>query len=153
MPTLLLHTQASSAEPPEAAMHTLLLSTLSLFSTSITAADSSSYAPLLPLLRLVDAAAYAESAARRNSPEPARADVFGDVFSNVADNATVQLLRLLLQLAQAVQHSEAVLVVATLLRDDGAAVGTLRTCPSNVQVRLYTLLYSMCYTTSSSSTV
>jgi hypothetical protein len=117
-------------------MHTLLLSTLSLFSTGVTTADSSSYAPLLPLLRLVDAAAYAESASRRNSPVPAHTDVFSDVAGTVADNFTVQLLRLLLQLAQAVQHSEAVLVVATLLRDDGAAVGTLRTCPSNVQVEL-----------------
>jgi hypothetical protein len=127
-------------------MHTLLLSALSLFSTGVTTADSSSYAPLLPLLRLVDAAAYAEAASRRNSPVPARADVFSDVASNVTGNATVQLLRLLLQLAQAVQHSEAVLVVATLLRDDGAAVGTLRTCPSNVQVELLYSYIEVCVT-------
>jgi hypothetical protein len=137
-----VHTQASSAEPPEAAMHTLLLSTLSLFSnnSSGSTANISSYAPLLPLLRLVDAAAYAEAAARRNSPVPARR---ADVFSDVAGDSTVQLLRLLLQLAQPVQHTEAVLVIATLLRDDGAAVGTLRTCPSNVQVPLC----SLCCTT------
>lgn len=133
--------QVADSERSGGVMLAHLHSTLQLSSSiciDINSQNSSSSTQLAHLARLIDAVSAAASSSSSSS------SALNDRSSvTAAARAVYHELSLLLELSVRVRHSPAVLVLATLMREDRAAVGTLRACSEAVEVHYtYTLIHT-----------